>query len=124
MTDPNSIYGELRYWLVWASAFGIVIKAYLTGKKGVQEFVDKLLANHLAHIEEATVSTHIETKNTNVLLKDSAGKLDMIQNTLADHHDKNLQVWESVTTNLAILKERTRVCSPSRSRSAAKRKKQ
>jgi hypothetical protein len=122
MTDPNSIYGEIRYWLVWASAFGIVIKAYLTGKKGVQEFCDKLLANHLAHIEEATVSTVAETKNTNVLLKDSMGKVDMVQNTLADHHEKNLQVWAAVTENLAILKERIRVCSPSR-RASTKRKK-
>jgi len=122
MTDPNSLYGELRYWLVWVSAFGVVIKAYLTGKRGVQEFVDKLLANHLAHIEEATVSTHIETKQTNVLLKDSSGKLEMIQNTLADHHDKNLQVWAAVTENLAVLSERTRACNPSRAKKSAKRK--
>jgi len=122
MTDPNSLYGELRYWLVWVSAYGVVIKAYLTGKRGVQEFVDKLLANHLAHIEEATVSTHIETKQTNVLLKDSSGKLEMIQNTLADHHDKNLQVWAAVTQSLTILAERTRACNPSRAKKSAKRK--
>ena len=122
MTDPNSLYGELRYWLVWVSAFGVVIKAYLTGKRGVQEFVDKLLNNHLAGIESATVSTEKETKTTNSLLKDSSGKLEMIQNTLADHHDKNLQVWAAVTENLAVLRERTRACNPSR-KASAKRKK-
>ena len=116
-------YEILKWWLPIISAFGIVIKAYTSAKKNVTDFADRLLSNHLAHIEDATVSTEKETKITNTLLKENTDKLDMVQGTLADHHDKNLQVWESVTTNLAILKERTRVCSSSR-RSSAKRKKQ
>jgi hypothetical protein len=122
MTDPNSLYGELRYWLVWVSAFGVVIKAYLTGKRGVQEFVDKLLNNHLAGIESATVSTEKETKTTNSLLKDSMGKIDMVQSTLQEQQTKNLQVWRAVTENLTILRERTCACNPSR-KASAKRKK-
>ena len=104
------------------TAFGLVIKGYLSAKANVSGWMEKLLDNHLVHIEEATVSTHEATKQTNVLLTESAGKLDMLQATVSDHNEKDLQVWAAVTKNLAVLKERTRVCSPSR-RASAKRKK-
>lgn len=110
----STAYTEIKFWLPLLGAFGIVMRAYVSAKKNVTAFADKLLSNHLAHIEEATVSTEALTQQTNVLLKDSAGKLDMVQNTLSDHHEKQLIVWQGVAETLAILKERTRVCAPSR----------
>ncbi len=104
-----TIYEQVRYWLPLVSAFGLIIKAYTSGKKNVAEFCDRLLSNHLTHIEQATASTEIETKKTNELLTGQTGKLDMIQNTLVDHQGKNLQVWQGVTEALIVLKERTRV---------------
>ena len=103
-----TIIEQIRWWLPIISAFGLVIKAYTSGKKNVSEFCDRLLSNHLTHIEAATVSNAEEAKQTNVLLKDHSGKLDMVQNTLSVQHDKQLQVWAGVTEALIVLKERTR----------------
>jgi hypothetical protein len=118
MYTPYEIF---KFWLPIVSGFAMVIKAYTSTKKDLAEWAERLLQNHLSHIEDATVSTERETKTTNVLLKDSSGKLDMLQNTVADHNEKDLQVWAIVTENLAILKERTRACTKPKS---VKRKRQ
>lgn len=115
MTDPQlqhfgTVYQEIKWWLPMLSAAAVVWKA----KAAINGWAEKLFQNHLAHIEEATVSTEKETKNTNILLKDSAGKLDMLQATVHDHQEKELIVWQGVVEALAVLKERTRVCAPSR----------
>jgi hypothetical protein len=127
MTDPNSLYGEIKFWLPMVTAFGIIVKAYLNGKKGVSEWASSLLDNHLHSIETATKSTESETRRTNTLLTEAAtremataGKVDMVQGTLNTHHERQLEVWKEVAQALTVLKERTRVCSPSR---RAKRKK-
>ena len=129
MTDPNSLYGEIKFWLPMVTAFGIIVKAYLNGKKGVSEWASSLLDNHLHSIETATKSTESETRRTNTLLTEAAqrevataGKVDMVQGTLNTHHERQLEVWKEVAQALTVLKERTRVCSPSR-RASAKRKK-
>ena len=106
-----TIMEQIRWWLPIVSAFGLVIKAYTTSKKSLATFCDTLLTNHLTHIETATTSTEVETKKTNVLLADNTGKLVMVQNTLADHQEKNLIVWQGVLDSLSILKERTRACT-------------
>jgi hypothetical protein len=103
-----TIYEQVRFWLPLISGFGLVIKAYSSAKNNISEFCNKLLDNHLSHIEVATVSNAEEAKQTNILLKDHAGKIDMVQNTLRDHHEKQLQVWQGVIEGLTILKERTR----------------
>ena len=89
MTDPNSLYGEIKFWLPMVTAFGIIVKAYLNGKKGVSEWASSLLDNHLHSIETATKSTESETRRTNTLLTEAAtremataGKVDMVQGTL------------------------------------------
>ena len=112
-------YEIIKFWLPIISAFGLVIKAYTGGKKSVSEFCDKLLSNHLSHIEEATVSNAEEAKETNILLRDHSGKLEMVQSTLSAQHDKQLQVWQGVTEALIVLKERTR--SPRKSTPKRKR---
>jgi hypothetical protein len=104
-------YEQLRYWLPLLSAFGLIIGAYRSGKKNIADFCDKLLSNHLTHIEQATASTEVETKKTNSLLEGQAGKLDMVQNTLHQHHERQLEVWRGVTETLVVLKERTRACT-------------
>jgi len=103
-----SITDQIRWWLPIVSAFLLTIKAYTTGKKNVASFCDKLLSNHLAHIQDATASTVIETKETNKLLATHSAKMNMVQATLEDHQKKNLIVWQGVIESLTILKERTR----------------
>jgi hypothetical protein len=99
---------QIRYWLPLVSAFLLIVKAYSTGKKNIATFCDRLLDNHLSHIEAATTATVTETQRSNVLLEGHAEKLEMVQNTLVDHQTKNLQVWQGVLESLTILKERTR----------------
>jgi hypothetical protein len=112
MTDLNALYHEAKFWLPMVTIFGIVIKAWLSSKQGVSDWADKLLNNHLAGIETATQSTETETKKTNELLRDHAGKLDMVQATLSEHHEHQLEAWKGITESLIILKERTRTRTP------------
>jgi hypothetical protein len=110
---------QIRWWLPIVSAFGLVIKAYTSTKKNVTEFAEKLLNNHLSGIETATTSTEVETKKTNALLTGQSGKLDMVQATLSEQHDKQLQVWDGVVKTLAIIEDRTRaVRTPRKKRNA------
>jgi len=115
MYTPYEIF---KFWMPVISGFAFVIKAYTSTKKDLADWAERLLQNHLSHIEEATVSTVKETKQTNSLLKDSMGKTDMLQATVADHYDKNMIVWQSVLESLTVLKERT----PARRTCMAKRK--
>ena len=117
-------YEVIKWWLPIVSAGGIVIKAYLTAKKSISEYAEKLLNNHLAGIEAATKSTEAETKRTNALLKDSgdhyqavATKLDTAFETMSQHHEKQLFVWDSVSKTLAVLEDRTQVSRRERERS-------
>jgi hypothetical protein len=111
-------YEVIKWWLPIVSAFGLVIKAYTSTKAGIAEFVDRLLSNHLTHIETATVSNAEEAKKTNELLRDHAGKLDMVQATLNEQHGQNIIAYQGLLEGLTILKERTRACNKvSKSRS-------
>lgn len=104
MSDLNAIYSEMKFWLPFVTVMGLVWKA----RAAVNGWAEKLFTNHLHHIEAATIATVEETKKTNGLLKDSAGKLDMVQNTMSNHHDKQLQVWQGVVGTLSVLEDRTR----------------
>ena len=111
MHDLNLIYQELRWWLPMLTIGTIIWKA----KKALTTYADALLTNHLAHIQTATMSTEVETKRTNTLLEDNTGKLNMLQNTVAEHNEKEAIVWQGVVESLIILKERTQ---PSRKKAA------
>lgn len=114
MVDPISFYAGLKFWLPLASAFALTIKAYSTAKKNLSEWADKLLNNHLTHIEAATTLTHTETVKTNTLLASQALQagtvakhVEEVKTTLNDHTDKEMQVWQGVVNTLAILEDRS-----------------
>jgi hypothetical protein len=114
-----TLYEQIRWWLPIISAFGLIIKAYTSGKKNLSEFASRLLDNHLHGIETATTSTEVETKKTNALLTGQTGKLDMIQATLSEQHEKQLHVWHGVVKTLAILEDRTKASrTPRKKRNA------
>lgn len=102
-------YEILKFWLPVVSAFSLVIKAYFSMKKSIGAWANRLLDNHLSHIETATASTEQETKETNKILKEVSGQNVALYNTVTDHQEKSLRVWDSVTKTLAILEDRTRV---------------
>jgi hypothetical protein len=102
-------YEMVKYWLPLVSAGGLVVKAYLTAKKNISEYAARLLDNHLSGIEAATKSTEVETKTTNRLLADVSGQNTLVLNTMNQHQEKQMLVWDGVVKTLAILEDRTRV---------------
>lgn len=111
----GTAYTELKYWLPLVTIGTIIWKA----KSAITVWADTLLNNHLHSIQAATQSTEIETKKTNGLLTDSAGKLDMLQNTTHDHNEKQMVIWQGVVNTLSVLEDRTRSRSGSPKKRAA-----
>ena len=130
MSDLNVVYTEAKFWLPMTTLFGIVIRAYISGKNAISDWADKLLNNHLHSIESSTKSTLIETQTTNALLRNFttgsetvAKEVAGVKSTLADHHEKQAAVWQAVTESLVILKERSRANETRRARAAKKARK-
>jgi len=103
MSDLNTVYREMKFWLPMISAMGIVWKA----RTAITGWADRLMNNHLHSIQESTKSTEIETKRTNDLLVKSASDMVMLQNTIAEHAEKSAQVWNGILNTLAVLEDRT-----------------
>jgi len=112
----GTAYTEFKFWAPLLTAITLVWKA----KGALTGYMDALMTNHLSHIQAATVETVAETKKTNSLLEDHTEKLVMVQNTMRDHNEKEMQVWTGIVNTLAVLEDRTRR-SPSRKAAHAKR---
>lgn len=117
--DIAAVYTAAKYWIPLSTLFVMVFKAYTSGKRSIGAWAEKLLSNHLTHIQAATESTVLETKKTNVLLETAAVKQDATskevtesKNLLKDNAEKQLQVWQGVVKTLAVLEDRTRRSSP------------
>ena len=122
MIEPTQLqhfgaaYTEIKWWLPMVTIATIIWKV----KTALSVYADRLLTNHLSHIQIATMSTEVETKKTNRLLEDNTGKLVMLQNTVAEHNTKEAVVWAGVVQTLAVLEDRTRT---SKARAAHAKKK-
>lgn len=108
VADVNTFYDYLKYWGPIITFFVLVVRAYLTAKKNIGTWADKLLTNHLSHIEASTTNTVSETQKTNKLLENQALKADAVAAALKEHSDKEMQVWETVSKTLVVLEDRTR----------------
>lgn len=114
VTNPH--WYEILKWWGPILAFGsLIIKAYFTMKKSVGEFLNSLLHNHLAHIQDATALTVTETQKTNTLLAaaslkdiETAAAVVHVKDTLEIHHEKETQVWSGILNTLTVLEDRTR----------------
>lgn len=107
VADVNTFYDYLKYWGPIITFFALVVRAYLTAKKNIGTWADKLLTNHLAHIEVSTTNTVAETQKTNKLLENQVVKADAVAQALNSHSEKEMQVWETVSKTLTVLEERT-----------------
>lgn len=74
------------------TAFGLVIGAYRSAAKGITSWADKLLNNHLSHIQIATEQT--------------AMLLAQAQKDQKEYQDKDARVQQTIVTSLEILKDR------------------
>jgi hypothetical protein len=109
-------YELIRWWLPIITVITLVVKAYLSVKKSIGEWTNKLLDNHLAHIEKASISTEAETKVTNKLLTQVSEqhatlekKVDAVFTNMNMHQERQLQMWDGVAKTLAILEDRSSV---------------
>ena len=108
-------YEILKFWLPIISGFTMVIGAYFSVVKKVSAWADKLLHNHLSHIESAVANNATEAAKTNDFLQAAAcressvaQKVDMVQSTLHDQNRQQADVWKEIVEALTLLKERTR----------------
>lgn len=114
----GTVYTELKYWLPLVTIITLGWKA----KFAITTWADSILNNHLHSIQLATQSTETETKKTNSLLEDNTGKLVMLQNTVHDHNEKQLVIFQGIVNTLAVLEDRTRGGSPKKRAAHAKRR--
>jgi hypothetical protein len=124
--DPTALYGFLKWLAPILGAAGFAIKVRGDVLKRADDWANKLLNNHLAHIQEATIQTVSETQTTNKLLSISAQKDIEVSNrvlevkeTLLEHHEKEQQVWGGILNTLSVLEDRTR---RARTKTAPRRK--
>jgi hypothetical protein len=107
-------YEILRWWLPIITVITLVVKAYLSVKKSIGEWTNKLLDNHLAHIEKASISTEAETKITNKLLGQVSDqhqtlekKVDSVFVNMNMHQEKQMHMWDTISKTLVILEDRS-----------------
>lgn len=79
----------LKFWLPILSAFGLVIKGWRTAVEKVTAWADRLLNNHMHHIEANTAETAEAMRDLKTYL------------------ESNVAIQQSILTNLEILKDRT-----------------
>ena len=106
-------YTALKFWLPMVSAFGLVIGAYRSGKRGITEWADALLNNHLSHIQVATESTARFSENTAGLLVEirnagtaQATAVERVRMDLLKHEEEEAIVQRQIALDLAVLKDR------------------
>lgn len=90
MLDPNAVYAILKFWLPLLSGIGLSVKI----GKWLKDKINELLNNHLKHIQTAVELNAKEALKTNELL--------------ISHHEKQMAVWNTVASTLAVLEDRTR----------------
>jgi hypothetical protein len=71
MTDPWQAISEIsRVWVPVIGTATVVYRVYSTSKKTITGFFDKLLDNHLSHVQASLDSLYILQKEQNEILKE------------------------------------------------------
>ena len=114
LVTPFVAYEAVRFWLPLVTIGGLIIKAYISATKKISTWAERLLTNHLAHIEIATTSTERETKVTNKLLGQVSDqhqtlekKVDSVFVNMNMHQEKQMHMWDTISKTLVILEDRS-----------------
>ena len=99
--SASEFYEIVKYWLPLITVFLLCTKAYFSGKKNIAEWANALLNNHVAHIQKAVEATANAQHEGNV-------RLSKLSEDLQEHHESELKAWQSVSTTLELLKDRTK----------------
>jgi len=95
IVTPVAAYGALRYWLPWVSGFTAAYKVHASIKKGVAEWANRFLSNHLAHLQTGINQVVVACESTASTVKEHTSILNEIR-----------QDGRQAATDLAVLKDR------------------
>lgn len=112
-----ALYAALKFWLPMVTAFILICKGYTSGVNKLTTWADKLLNNHLSHIQtatEATAATMLTHAAKSALLLEeirtdgSAAALSVAQvaTNLKDAERRSTERQTEILRDLAILKDR------------------
>ena len=103
-------YEVIKWWLPILSAFGIVIGAWRSARKLVTEWVERLLNNHLHHIElntaDAASALREQREEFVTLRKEQTQGFEMVRQDFSRHSEMDARIQQAILTNLEILKDR------------------
>jgi len=107
MYTPYEIF---KYWLPLATGFLMVWSGFKSAKTLLKASLDKLLNNHLHHIEENTLAGATALKDTHAefitLRAEQQDGFKTIHDTLHARFEMDAKIQQSILTNLEILKDR------------------
>lgn len=108
----TAAYEFLKWWLPIISAFTIIIRGWRTVVDRVTGWAEKLLNNHLHHIEANTAEAATALRETQeefrTLRSDQAiAFLDQRRDMVA-FMDGNNKIQQSILLNLEVLRDRDR----------------
>jgi hypothetical protein len=98
-----SAYEIFKYWLPLISGFGLVISAWKTTKELFTAWADKLLNNHLHHIEINTAETVLTMKQ---VLEEQRTNFSLIRDDFHERAELDTKVQQAILTNLEVLRDR------------------
>ena len=106
MVNLSDFYDALKFWLPIITGFTLIYKLVDKGVNAFGDWADKLLDNHLTHIQAATESTAESLKQLVSLHGMTAKAITKVADDLREHEDKDDRVQGEIAKNVAILLDR------------------
>lgn len=103
-------YEAVKFWLPLATILGLIVQGWRSLVKKITIWVEKLLNNHLHHIEENTAEAAAALRETHAEFKtmraDQAVSFMDVRRDMMLFMDGQSKIQQSILTNLEILKDR------------------
>ena len=106
MTYGTTIYEAAKYWLPLLSICTLVYRAYRKATRGITMWADKLMLNHLTHIQTATEKSATLLEEVRDDGKRTIELTIQVARDLKDHQAKDDQIQGNILRDLAVLKDR------------------
>jgi len=113
MTWPE-IYNQLKYWIPLTTVCTMIYRAYRQASKSITDWADKLMSNHLTHIQAATERSAVLLEevrdNQAVQLEKAIYTAESVQKVAVDlehHEQEDGKVQHDILTALEVLKDRS-----------------
>lgn len=97
-------YALIKYWIPILTALGILWRGITGIKRGVKDFADTLLDNHLQHIQIAVEKSSEAVISLCETQKDSSVSIVRISEDLRDHQKEDIRVQTAILTGIEFIK--------------------